>query len=491
METENPLKGGNDLELQRNSEGSQPTETKDDAEVRNVRFHLSSPLRFWSWTVNAKTKKHSNSIEIHWRDQDDAHKSGSVARKPCRRPLECRCGSKCGSSHYQNKNLQKIFTVKGTTSLHQLWPDISSDMSKAVQKKEKHEWTFWKMEGRQYAKILKMESARKPLRTQRKRGRYQWQKNPTKSKTEHGCIVEAHESTRKRLETTLLRDHEDHIAEKGFKSISHFNLVHKFFRCLKRGKILGSKAATKNERSSKSCQRGTWTKWRAKKDVSLEAPSKSPCCFIDGHLSSRKYWRPRSACCIHRAKFVCVSNDSCDSNGNHCRTVRLAADVVAASKQLKDSPRLLRIPKSECPGVYVFHDTNGQNHRQTLMTLNEIWSSIIRIAVWKTVRRSSIVIWFGKSIELGMSPRMTLVSTRGWHQNDWGTAQFGSHGMMKNVDLDESISFLDQRKCKPTEISVKEQQKNCKRGRNITQKLSRDFTIWKDMRKSTLRGIVS
>ena len=256
-------------------------------------------------------------------------------------------------------------------------------------------------------------------------------------------------------------------------------------------KILGAKAATKNERSSKSCQRGNWTKWRAKKDVSLEAPSKSPCCFIDGHLSSRKYWRPRSACCIHRARFVCVSNGSCDSNGYHCRTVRLAADVVAASKQLKDSPRLLRIVKSECPGVYVFHDTNGQNHRQTLKTLNEIWSSIIRIAVWKTVRRSSIVIWIGKSIELGMSPRMTLVSTRGWHQNDWRTAEFGSHGMMKNVDLDESISFLDQRECKPTEISVKEQQKNCQRGRNITQKLSRGFTIWKDMRKSALRGIVS
>ena len=125
METENPLKGGNDLELQRNSEGSQPTETKDDAEVRNVRFHSSSPRRFWSSTSHAKNKKHSNSIEIHWR----AHKSGSVARKPCRRPLECRCGSKCGSSHYQNKNLQKIFTVKGTTRLHQLWPDISSDSS--------------------------------------------------------------------------------------------------------------------------------------------------------------------------------------------------------------------------------------------------------------------------------------------------------------------------------------------------------------------------
>ena len=31
-------------------------------------------------------------------------------------------------------------------------------------------------------------------------------------KTKHACIVEAHESTRKRLEPTLLKDHERHIA---------------------------------------------------------------------------------------------------------------------------------------------------------------------------------------------------------------------------------------------------------------------------------------
>ena len=48
-------------------------------------------------------------------------------------------------------------------------------------------------------------------------------------KTKHPCIVEAHESTRNRLESTLSQDHEDHIAEKGFKSIRHFSLVHKIY----------------------------------------------------------------------------------------------------------------------------------------------------------------------------------------------------------------------------------------------------------------------
>ena len=52
--------------------------------------------------------------------------------------------------------------------------------------------------------------------------------NKIPKKTKHACTVEAHESTRKPLESTLPKDHEDHIAEKGFNSLSHKNLGHKF-----------------------------------------------------------------------------------------------------------------------------------------------------------------------------------------------------------------------------------------------------------------------
>ena len=41
--------------------------------------------------------------------------------------------------------------------------------------------------------------------------------------------MEAHESTRKRLESALPRNHDDHIAEKGFNSLTRYNLVHKFY----------------------------------------------------------------------------------------------------------------------------------------------------------------------------------------------------------------------------------------------------------------------
>ena len=52
-------------------------------------------------------------------------------------------------------------------------------------------------------------------------------------KSKHACVVEAHESTRKRLERTLQKDQEDRIAGKGFDSLSHCNLAHKFILMLK------------------------------------------------------------------------------------------------------------------------------------------------------------------------------------------------------------------------------------------------------------------
>ena len=63
----------------------------------------------------------------------------------------------------------------------------------------------------------------------------------------HACIVEADESTRKRLEGTLLKDHEDHTAGKGVNSLNHYNLVHKFMPLLKAMKTPDAKAVVEKE----------------------------------------------------------------------------------------------------------------------------------------------------------------------------------------------------------------------------------------------------
>ena len=69
----------------------------------------------------------------------------------------------------------------------------------------------------------------------------------SRKKTKCACIVEAHESTRKRLESTLTRNHEDHIGEKGFNSFNHYNLVHKFIPMPQAMKIPDAKAAVNEE----------------------------------------------------------------------------------------------------------------------------------------------------------------------------------------------------------------------------------------------------
>ena len=60
-------------------------------------------------------------------------------------------------------------------------------------------------------------------------------------------IVEADESTRKRLGRTLHKDHEDHTAGKGTNSLSHNNLVRKFIPVPQTMKIPEAKAAADKE----------------------------------------------------------------------------------------------------------------------------------------------------------------------------------------------------------------------------------------------------
>ena len=66
-------------------------------------------------------------------------------------------------------------------------------------------------------------------------------------KTTCGCIVESHESTRQRVESSQPENHEHHIAGKGFTSMSHYNLVHKFIPLPRAMKIPDAEAAVDQE----------------------------------------------------------------------------------------------------------------------------------------------------------------------------------------------------------------------------------------------------
>ena len=236
-----------------------------------------------------------NPTEVHWRDQDYAHKFGCIARKTYQRLLERRRGSnvvgfmdRIHDVHvFEWKTSSRIFVIQGkgltkiqaTTRPDYVWPEIWSGMSKAAEKKEKQEWTiekpkldnarklrdiyFIKPEDGEYKEITKKNSRKswkfwwrqsclaswRRRRAQRDCGKPQarQQRSNKVHKTMHASIVEAHESTRKRLESTPPRSHEDHIAEKGFNSISHDNSEHKFIPMLQAMKILDAKAAVNKE----------------------------------------------------------------------------------------------------------------------------------------------------------------------------------------------------------------------------------------------------
>ena len=74
----------------------------------------------------------------------------------------------------------------------------------------------------------------------------------TRSKTNHfkskfACILEVRQSTRMRMEETLLNYHEDHIAGRGENSLQHYNLVHIFIPMPQAMKIPAAKAAVDKE----------------------------------------------------------------------------------------------------------------------------------------------------------------------------------------------------------------------------------------------------
>ena len=292
-----------------------------------------------------------------------------------------------------------------------LWTEIWIGMSKAAQKEEKQGWSTEKpkldnartlrgiyfidpedeeykepikdarkklevpMEAATHCKMEIRKRARKPQETVARRS------TDANKKTEYACIVEAHESTRKRLEFTLPRNQEDHIADKGFNSINHYSLVHKFIPMPQAMKIPGA-AVDKERKKLETIPAWQLDKIENKKDVILEAQrDKRKVHFATmmdiGHLKNselephfQKITRRvvlrgdivkddsgayaalteqgSSASKLTAAKVIDVIARLPDCDGQ-------AADAVSAYAQvkMKDAPRLLKKPKSECPDIWI------------------------------------------------------------------------------------------------------------------------------------------
>ena len=198
-----------------------------------------------------------------------------------------------------------------------------------------------------------------------------------KIKTRLACILEASESTRLRMGESLPTHHEDHIAGKGYNSLQHYNLVHKFIPMPQAMKIPAAKAAVDQE-WEKLEKISAWnlTKVRSKKEVIDEARTKG----IKVHFASLK-----DICHLKNAELeakhqkykgrVVLRGDIVkDDSGSYAvfteqgssasqMTAAKVVDIIsrlpgcagqaADAVSAEDAPKLLKIPKSESSDIWI------------------------------------------------------------------------------------------------------------------------------------------
>ena len=206
-------------------------------------------------------------------------------------------------------------------------------------------------------------------------------------KSKFACILEASESTRTRMEESLPNYHEDHIAGKGDSSLQHYNLVHKFVPLPQAIKIPAAKAAVDGRWRGERVSFGggpAWdlTKVRNKSEVIDEARTKGrkvhcaslmDICHLKNAELETKHQKYKGRVVLRGdiVKDDCGSYAVFTEQGSSASQMTAAkvtdiisrmpgcdgqaADAVSAKIQVKmeDAPKLLKIPKSECPDIWI------------------------------------------------------------------------------------------------------------------------------------------
>ena len=204
-----------------------------------------------------------------------------------------------------------------------------------------------------------------------------------KTKSKLACILEASESTRLRVGESLPNHHEDHVAGRGDNSLQHYNSVHKFIPMPQAMKIRAAKAAVDKE-WAKLEKIPAWnlTKVRSKKAVTDEARTKGARVHFASlmHICHLKNAELEAKHQKYKGRVVLRGDIVKDDSGSYAVFTeqgssasqmtapkvmdiisRLpgcagrAVDAVSAYTQVKmeDAPKLLKIPKSECPDTRI------------------------------------------------------------------------------------------------------------------------------------------
>ena len=197
------------------------------------------------------------------------------------------------------------------------------------------------------------------------------------------CILEASESTRLRMGESLPKYHEDHIAGKGNNSLQDYNMVHKFIPMPQARKNSSTKAAA-NQEWEKHEKKSAWdiTKVRNKSEVIDEARTEGitvhfaslmDICHLKNAEMEAKHQKYKGRVLLRGdivkddsgSYAVFTEQGSSASQTTAAKVMDVisrlpgcagqAADAVSAYTQvtMEDAPKLLKIPKSECPDIWI------------------------------------------------------------------------------------------------------------------------------------------
>ena len=183
-----------------------------------------------------------------------------------------------------------------------------------------------------------------PCKTSKKNNNGQTRSKTNDFKSKFACILEASESTRLRMEESLLNYYEDHIAGKGDTSLQHYNLVHKFIPMLQAMKIPAAKSAVDKEwEKLEKMSALDLTKVRSQSEVIDEARTKGTkvhfaslmqiCHLKNADLETKhQKYKGRfvlrsdivkddsSSYAVFTEQIISISNDGSKSHGYHLQT---------------------------------------------------------------------------------------------------------------------------------------------------------------------------
>ena len=287
-----------------------------------------------------------------------------------------------------------------------LWPELWTELERNDKLKEKQKWSNEKPKldnarrlrgiyfidpvDKEFKETIK--NARKNLETpmdpampcktckKNKHGETRGKTHDFKSK--FACVLEASESIGMRMEESLPNHHEDHIAGKGDNSLQHYNLVHKFIHVPQAMKIPAGKATVDKEwEKLENIPAWDKTKVRNKSEVIDEARKEGRKVHFASLMDFRHLKRAELETKHQKYKgrvvlrgdivkddsgseqYLFTEQGSSASQMTAAKIMDIisrlpgcegqAADEVSAETQVKkeDAPKLLKIPKSECPDI--------------------------------------------------------------------------------------------------------------------------------------------